>query len=70
MQSSAWAAFKRAEGYLTPRYGLFQEGELRGGASLLLYPHGRDAGFVLCPEGPVLPWEDVSFGAFRAAPAD
>ena len=60
MQSSAWAAFKRAEGYLTPRYGLFQEGELRGGASLLLYPHGRESGFVLCPEGPVLPWADVN----------
>ncbi len=57
MQSSAWAAFKRAEGYVTPRYGLFLDGQLRGGASLLLYPHGHDAGFVLCPEGPVLPWD-------------
>ena len=58
MQSSAWAAFKRAEGYETPRYGLFAGDELRGGASLLLYPAGAGEGFLLCPEGPVLPWHD------------
>jgi peptidoglycan pentaglycine glycine transferase (the first glycine) len=57
MQSSAWAAFKRAEGYATPRIGLFEAGELRGGASLLLYPADRGEGFLLCPEGPVLPWQ-------------
>jgi peptidoglycan pentaglycine glycine transferase (the first glycine) len=60
MQSSAWAAFKRAEGHLTPRYGLFAGDEhLIGGGSLLLYPHGREAGFLICPEGPVLAWDDV-----------
>lgn len=93
MQSSAWAAFKRSEGYLTPRYGLFQrnssecieesieegleegleegikeniqngdrEGEndaLVGGGTLYLYPYGPDSGFVVCPEGPVLPWDE------------
>jgi lipid II:glycine glycyltransferase (peptidoglycan interpeptide bridge formation enzyme) len=58
MQSSAWAAFKRAEGYMTPRLGLFAGEELRGGASLLHFP-ARDGGFLICPEGPVLPWTDV-----------
>ncbi len=56
MQSSAWSAFKRSEGYETPRFGLFENGTLIGGASLLVYPH-ESQGFVLCPEGPVLPWD-------------
>ena len=32
MQSSAWAAFKRLEGYATWRVGLFDSGALVGGA--------------------------------------
>lgn len=61
MQSSAWAAFKRAEGYETVRYGLFDGDTLCGGASLIFYPAGAGAaGFLLCPEGPVLPWQDSS----------
>ena len=58
MQSSAWAAFKRAEGYEIVRYGLFDGRALHGGASLLLYPAHGGEGFLLCPEGPVLPWDD------------
>ena len=59
MQSSAWAAFKRAEGYETTRFGFLEEGRLRGGASLLLYsPSAESAAFLLCPEGPVIPWQD------------
>src|SRR6266851_3846292 len=58
MQSSAWAAFKRTEGYETPRYGLFEEGALCGGATLLHYPAQGGEGFLVCPEGPVLPWND------------
>src|SRR5689334_12528427 len=60
MQSSGWAAFKRAEGYETRRFGLFEGDNLRGGATFLLYSVGREAGFVLCPEGPVLRWEDTA----------
>ena len=58
MQSTAWAAFKRAEGYDTLRYGLFEdEGEdLTGGASLMAYSAQGSEGFFLCPEGPLLPW--------------
>jgi peptidoglycan pentaglycine glycine transferase (the first glycine) len=59
MQSSAWAAFKRAEGYETIRYGLFDGEELFGGASLLIYSSAGSESIILCPEGPVLPWDDV-----------
>ena len=58
MQSTAWAAFKRAEGYKTLRYGLFEGEALTGGASLLDYSAQGSEGFVLCPEGPILPWDD------------
>lgn len=58
MQSAGWSAFKRLEGFTTPRYGLFAEGELRGGASLLDYQVAGADGFTICPEGPVLPWQD------------
>jgi len=58
MQSSAWAAFKRSEGYFTTRFGLFQEGQLRGGASLLTFPGHGTEGYWICPEGPVLPWDE------------
>lgn len=59
MQSTAWAAFKRVEGYHTRRFGLFENGELRGGGSLLWYPGNGEPGFVFCPEGPVLDWNDT-----------
>lgn len=59
MQSTAWAAFKRAEGYTARRYGLFEAGALCGGASILFYPMSGGAGFLLCPEGPILPWHDT-----------
>ncbi len=58
MQSTAWAAFKRSEGYTTRRYGLFEEEALTGGASLLSYSAPGSEGFFLCPEGPLMPWHD------------
>lgn len=58
MQSTAWAAFKRAEGYEPQRCGLFEDEELAGGASLLTYSAQGSEGFILCPEGPILPWHD------------
>lgn len=60
MQSSRWAAFKRAEGYQTLRYGLIEGETLCGGASLLCYPAQGREGFLVCPEGPVLPWQDTA----------
>lgn len=59
MQSSAWAAFKRLEGYETRRFGLFEQGALCGGGSLLTYTIPGEPGFVICPEGPILPWNDT-----------
>ena len=60
MQASFWADFKRAEGFTPLRYGLFQNHELIGGATFLDYPTAPNhPGMLLCPEGPVLPWDDV-----------
>ena len=60
MQSSFWAAFKRAEGYTPHRYGLFRNETLIGGATFLIYPTtDYQPGMLLCPEGPVLPWDDT-----------
>lgn len=58
MQSSAWAAFKRAENYRTWRYGLFDEETLCGGGTFYAYPGAPRDGFLVCPEGPVLDWAD------------
>ncbi len=60
MQSSAWAAFKRAEGFHTWRYGLFEAHTLVGGGTFYAYPADGADGFVVCPEGPVLPWSDAA----------
>ena len=60
MQSTGWAAFKRAEGYETLRYGLLDDdGGLWGGGVLLAWPAEGAEGYVVCPEGPVLPWDDI-----------
>ncbi len=59
MQSSRWADFKRREGYDTLRVGLFEGDRLVGGASLMHAHAEGQPGFVLCPEGPVLPWSDT-----------
>lgn len=60
MQSSFWAEFKRAEGFTPLRYGLFQNETLMGGAAFLDYPTSpHQPGLLLCPEGPVLPWNET-----------
>ena len=60
MQASAWSAFKRAEGYTTPRIGLFEEGVLCGGAALLDFQVHGSEGFLICPDGPILPWHNAA----------
>jgi len=60
MQSGFWAEFKRAEGYEVTRLGIKEGGELAGGASLLRFELSGEPSFVMCPEGPVLPWNDPS----------
>lgn len=59
MQSSAWMRFKRLEGYEAYRVGFFRSEVLIGGATLFDYPYAGQGGFIICPEGPVLPWNDV-----------
>lgn len=60
MQSSRWAAFKRAEGFQVHALGLWRDGTLVGGAILYHWPSTTGApGFLSCPEGPVLPWDDL-----------
>ncbi|MBC7526210.1 MAG: peptidoglycan bridge formation glycyltransferase FemA/FemB family protein [Chthonomonadaceae bacterium] len=58
MQSVEWAAFKQSEGYEVLRLGLFEGEILTGGGTLLWFPSERKPGFVLCPEGPALDWEN------------
>jgi lipid II:glycine glycyltransferase (peptidoglycan interpeptide bridge formation enzyme) len=57
MQSGTWAAFKRLEGFEVLRLGLFEGSDLLGGASLMRLP-ATEPQFILCPEGPVLPWAE------------
>lgn len=59
MQSSVWANFKRVEGFEALRLGLFEQGELCGGGTLYFYPAETGSGFLVCPEGPILDWEDT-----------
>lgn len=68
MQSGFWADFKRSEGYEVSRLGLVGSGDLAGGATLLRFHLPAEPGFVLCPEGPVLPWDDqpLARAALRA----
>jgi peptidoglycan pentaglycine glycine transferase (the first glycine) len=58
MQSAYWSRFKQIEGYEVTRLGLREDRQLIGGASLLRFHLTGEPTFVLCPEGPVLPWED------------
>jgi lipid II:glycine glycyltransferase (peptidoglycan interpeptide bridge formation enzyme) len=60
MQSSAWAEFKQREGFVSVRYGFFEGEKLRGIAGLFYYPAGGGESVVVCPEGPILPWDDSS----------
>jgi lipid II:glycine glycyltransferase (peptidoglycan interpeptide bridge formation enzyme) len=59
MQSGFWTDFKRTEGYEVLRLVYDLEGRPVGCASLLRFPAGNAPNFVLCPEGPVLPWDQI-----------
>ncbi len=58
MQSACWCAFKKREGYEVTRLVYEVDSLRKGFAAILRYPFAGEAGFVLCPEGPVLPWEE------------
>lgn len=60
MQSSRWAEFKRAEGFTVNRLGLWEGERLLGGGTLFSYPGATGTpGILSCPEGPVLPWDNL-----------
>ena len=68
MQSRDWAKFKELEGYHVTTVGFLSDGQLIGGALLYYYPYGQQSGFVICPEGPILDWNDSALirSALRA----
>ena len=59
MQSTFWADFKRLEGFDVSRW-LYKDddGPLLGSTTILRFPYHGESGFAVCPEGPVLPWDD------------
>lgn len=58
MQSSHWAQFKRQMGLKSHHLGLFADEQLFGGAIFYAAPNTKGAGFLVAPDGPVLPWHD------------
>ena len=58
MQSSLWADFKRIEGFEVNRLIYERDSEVIGSAQLLRFKFTGQPSFVLCPEGPCLPWHD------------
>jgi lipid II:glycine glycyltransferase (peptidoglycan interpeptide bridge formation enzyme) len=57
MQSLNWAEVKRRQGLTAFHLGVFQDGELMGGAIFYASMRRNGAGILIAPEGPVLPWE-------------
>jgi lipid II:glycine glycyltransferase (peptidoglycan interpeptide bridge formation enzyme) len=59
MQSLAWAEFQRARGLRTLHLGLEAGGSLIGGVIFYAPAISHDAGLLIAPDGPVLPWENA-----------
>lgn len=58
MQSLHWAAMKRRQGLRSVHFGIFDCGELCGGAIMYASRQAAGAGILVVPEGPVVPWDD------------
>ena len=60
MQTPAWGRVEARRGCSVLRLGLYDEGDLVGGAQFYGPPAGtpRGLGFLHVPHGPVLPWDD------------
>jgi lipid II:glycine glycyltransferase (peptidoglycan interpeptide bridge formation enzyme) len=58
MQSLHWSSFKRKQGLRALHLGLYQFEKLIGGALFYTAARNRGAGFLVAPEGPVLPWNN------------
>lgn len=59
MQSSFWAAFRETVGWTTEKAGLFEDGKLIGGSTIMHLKDSARNDFYYIPEGPLLP-ADVS----------
>jgi len=60
MQSLYWAQVKKLQGLPCFHIGLFQKNELIGGTIFYTSQKRNGAGFLIAPEGPVLPWQNKS----------
>lgn len=58
MQSSHWAAFKRKQGFGSVHLLLQREGDIIGGATGYSSNSSPRNGWLIVPDGPVLPWRD------------
>jgi lipid II:glycine glycyltransferase (peptidoglycan interpeptide bridge formation enzyme) len=58
MQSLHWRGFKQQRKMRALHIGLFQAETLIGGALFYTATNNKGAGFLVAPEGPVLPWSD------------
>lgn len=58
MQSLGWARFKRYSGFEVRHIGLFLDGELCGGSLFYTSANNKGAGFLVAPDGPILPWQE------------
>lgn len=63
MQSTYWAQFKRQMGLTPYHLVLFDDQELLGGGIFYAAPNMKGAGFLVAPDGPVLPWHDDELSA-------
>lgn len=63
MQSTHWAQFKRQMGLTPCHLALFDGEELLGGGIFYAAPNTKGAGFLVAPDGPVLPWNDDELSA-------
>ena len=58
MQSLQWAEVKRRQGLNSFHLGVYQDGELIGGALFYTSSKRNGAAILVATEGPVLPWND------------
>ncbi|HEY9680042.1 MAG TPA: peptidoglycan bridge formation glycyltransferase FemA/FemB family protein [Drouetiella sp.] len=63
MQSTYWAQFKRRMGLKPYHLGVFDDGKLLGGGIFYTAPNMKGAGFLVAPDGPVLPWHDADLAS-------
>lgn len=64
MQSLVWAGFKQKQGLIPLHLGIFRDEKLIGGSIFYTARNNKQAGIMVAPDGPVLPWPKISFADF------